>query len=154
MKNVVISVATILGFSFAAPLAANADSRKVVVESAWARASVGTGRPGAAYMTILNRGDEPIVLTGLQTSIAMMSTIHESRTNESGVSSMSPAGDIVIGAGEAAFLKPGGLHAMLMKLQVPMVEGDRFSLTLTFDDGGVVDVEVPVLSLAARGPEG
>ena len=43
---------------------------------------------------------------------------------------------------------------MLMKLQEPMAEGETFPLTLTFSDGGKVTVEVPILGIAARGPEG
>ncbi|GIX13327.1 MAG: hypothetical protein KatS3mg118_1286 [Paracoccaceae bacterium] len=38
-----------------------AGSEDAVVEDAWARASIGTGRPGAAYMTARNTGDVPIV---------------------------------------------------------------------------------------------
>ena len=41
-----------------------------------------------------------------------------------------------------------------MKLQEPMTEGENFPLTLTFSDGGKVTVEVPILGIAARGPEG
>lgn len=138
----------------ATALPALAGSEDVVVEGAWARASIGTGRPGAAYMTVRNTGDEPVVLTGLATDLAMMPEIHQTSTNDQGVSSMAPAGEIEIAPGEAVSLAPGGLHAMLMKLQRPMVEGDSFTLTLSFGDGGEVAVEVPILGIAARGPEG
>ena len=125
----------------------------VVVENAWSRASIGMNRPGAAYMTIRNTGDEPVTLTGLATPLAMMPEIHETKTNAEGVSSMRPAGEIAIAPGESVALEPGGLHAMLMRLQEPMTEGDTFPLTLLFDDGGEVTVEVPILGIAARGPE-
>ncbi|PTC00052.1 hypothetical protein C9975_09645, partial [Thalassospira xiamenensis] len=62
----------------------------VVVENAWSRASIGMNRPGAAYMTIRNAGDEPVTLIGLKTPLAMMPEIHETKTNAEGVSSMSP----------------------------------------------------------------
>ena len=42
---------------------------------------------------------------------------------------------------------------MLMRLQRPMIEGERYKLTLVFSDGGAVVVEVPILGLAARGPK-
>lgn len=131
-----------------------ADSEDVIVENAWSRASIGVNRPGAAYMTVRNTGDEAVTLTGLATPLAMMPEIHESKTNAEGVSSMSPAGEITIAPGESVALEPGGLHAMLMKLQEPMIEGETFPLTLTFSDGGEVTVEVPILGIAARGPEG
>lgn len=131
-----------------------AGSEDVVVEGAWARASIGTSRPGAAYMTLRNTGNEAVTLTGITTPIAMMLEIHRTATNDKGVSTMAPAGEITIVPGESVALAPGGLHAMLMRLQEPMNEGESFPLTLTFSDGGEVVVEVPILGLGARGPEG
>ncbi|MEW4462138.1 MULTISPECIES: copper chaperone PCu(A)C [Hyphomicrobiales] len=129
-----------------------AGSEDVVVEGAWSRASIGMNRPGAAYMTIRNTGDTPVTLIGLTTPLAMMPEIHESKTNADGVSSMAPADEITIAPGESVSLEPGGLHAMLMQLQTPMTEGESYPLTLLFDDGGEVTVEVPILGIAARGP--
>lgn len=129
-----------------------AGSEDVVVEGAWSRASIGMNRPGAAYMTIRNTGDTPLTLIGLVTPLAMMPEIHESKTDADGVSSMAPAGEITIAPGESVSLEPAGLHAMLMQLQTSMTEGGSYPLTLLFDDGGEVTVEVPILGFAARGP--
>ena len=63
------------------------------------------------------------------------------------------SGEIEIAPGESVSLEPGGLHAMLMRLQRPMAKGESFSLTLDFSDGGEIVVEVPILGIAARGPE-
>ncbi len=41
-----------------------------------------------------------------------------------------------------------------MKLSRPLIEGETFPLVLKFDDGGELMVDVPILSIAARGPEG
>ena len=153
MKRTTLAALAALTTTLAAPGAVLAGSEDVVVESPWARASIGTNRPGAAYMTLRNTGDEAVTLTGIETAIAGTAEIHRSSTNDQGVSSMSPAGDITIAPGETVALEPGGLHAMLMKLQRPMTEGESFPLTLTFSDGGEVTVEVPILSIAARGPE-
>ena len=126
----------------------------VVIEDAWSRASIGVKRPGVAYVTVRNTGDEVVTLIGLATPLAMMPEIHETKTNAEGVSSMAPAGNITVAPGESVSLEPGGLHGMLMQLRQPMVEGESFLLTLIFLDGGEVTVEVPILSIAARGPEG
>ena len=136
------------------PAPSFADAQDVVVEDAWARASVGTRRPGAAYMTLRNTGPDPVTLTGLETPIAMMPGLHETRTDANNISSMAPAGDITILPGESVSLEPGGLHVMLMRLQGTMAEGDTFALTLIFADGAKVTVDVPILGVAARGPEG
>lgn len=150
ITNALAVLLTVAGLS--AP--ALAGSGDVVVEGAWSRASIGVSRPGAAYMTVRNTGDDPVTLTGLATPLAMMPEIHRTTTNAEGVSSMAPAGEITIAPGESVALEPGGLHAMLMKLQEPMTEGESFPLTLTFSDGGEVTAEVPILGIAARGPEG
>ncbi|WP_375143850.1 copper chaperone PCu(A)C [Acuticoccus sp. MNP-M23] len=144
-----LAVATLL---FAMSAMAVAGSSDVVVENAWARASIGTSRPGAAYMMVRNAGAEAVTLIGIETPAAGMAEIHRTATDSRGVSSMSPAGDIEIGPGEAAKLEPGGLHGMLMGLRTPLKQGDSFDLTLRFADGGTVAVAVPVLGIAARGP--
>lgn len=143
------ALAALAGFS--APVLAGAAG--VVVEGAWSRASIATSRPGAAYMTIRNTGEEPVTLTKIQTDLATMPEIHRTSTNEQGVTSMAPAGEIEIAAGGTVALEPGGLHAMLMGLQRPMAEGGTFSLTLLFSNGSKLTVEVPILGVAARGPE-
>ena len=94
-----------------------AGSEDVVVENAWSRASIGVNRPGAAYMTVRNTGEDTVTLTGLTTPLAVMPQIHETKTNADGVSSMAPADEITIEPGQSVALEPGGLHAMLMKLQ-------------------------------------
>ena len=135
-------------------MTALAGSEDVVVANAWSRASIGMGRPGAAYLEIRNTGEDAVTLTGLRTDLAMMPEIHRSSTDAQGVSSMAPAGEIVIAPGETVALEPGGLHVMLMRLRRPMREGESFPLTLTFSDGGATTVDVPILGIAARGPEG
>ncbi len=139
---------------FSVPGAAFAGSDDVVVENPWARAAIGTTRPGAAYLIVRNTGTEAVTLTGIATPLAMMAEIHRSTLSADGVSSMAPAGEIPIAPGDSVALEPGGLHAMLMMLQGPMAEGGTFPLTLTFDDGGKIAVEVPIRGVAARGPDG
>ena len=90
LTSTLAALLTLGGFS--APALAGPED--VVVENAWSRASIGMNRPGAAYMTIRNTGDEPVTLTGLATPLAMMPEIHESKTNADGVSSMAPADEI------------------------------------------------------------
>lgn len=132
----------------------NAGDIKIVVEKSWARASLGISRPGGAYLVIRNEGDVPVYLVGLQADISAMASIHETQTNDEGISRMVPAGDIEIPAGGKLALEPGSYHIMLMKLQSPLVEGETFPITLLFSDGLELEVVVPVLRIGARGPEG
>lgn len=49
-------------------------------------------------------------------------------------------------AGETIALEPGGYHIMLLDLVEPLVEGDSFELTLSFETAGEVTVTVDVRS--------
>ena len=154
MKSTVAAIALAFSVFVGLPTTSFAGSEDIVVEDAWSRASIGINRPGAAYMTLHNTGTDPVTLVGLETPLAMMPGIHETTTDANGVSSMGPVGEITIPAGESFALEPGGMHAMLMRLQIKMVEGETFPLTLNFADGGTLTVDVPIFGIAARGPEG
>jgi len=136
----------------APPLLAGGED--VFIEDAWSRASIGTSRPGVAYMTLRNTGAEPVVVTGLRTDLAMMPMIHATSTDAKGVTRMSHMEEVEIAAGETVALEPGGMHVMLMDLQRPMVEGESYTLSLDFADGTEASVDVPILGIAARGPAG
>ena len=129
-------------------------AESIIVEAPWARASIGTSRPGAAYMIIRNEGGAPVTLIELQTHISAMTQIHETTTDANGVSRMSRTGKIEIPAKGSVTLAPGGMHAMLMRLQAPMQKGETFPLTLVFERGMTVTVEVPILAPGASGPAG
>lgn len=152
MKKSTISALAALALLIGFQPISFAGSEDIIVENAWARASIGTQRPSVAYMTLRNNGTDPVTLTGLKTPLAMMAEVHNTTTDKDGVSSMAPTGNLIIEPGKSVSLAPSGLHAMLMKLQKPMVEGESFSLTLIFADGKVLDIDVPILSIAARGP--
>lgn len=47
-------------------------------------------------------------------------------------------------AGEAVALEPGGYHVMLIGLVSPLTAGQEFTLTLTFEQAGDIDVTVVV----------
>ena len=105
------------------PGPATAQSEEIRIEAPWARASIDTGRPGVAYMTLRNDGDNTVTVREVRTAIAVRPEIHASRTNADRVASMAPAGNIEIDPGERVALDPGGRHVMLMELQEPLVEG-------------------------------
>ncbi len=129
-----------------------AEGDEVVIESAWSRASIGTSRPGVAYMALINTGDAPVVVSGLRTDLAAMPMIHASTTDAQGVTRMSHMEEVEIAPGETVALEPGGLHVMLMDLQRPMVEGESFTLSLILAGGEEIAAEVPILGIASRGP--
>ena len=86
--NVLAVLLTVAGLS--AP--ALAGSEDVVVENAWSRASIGVNRPGAAYMTVRNTGEDAVTLTGLSPTMSKLAEIHASHTKPLAVQSLATSG--------------------------------------------------------------
>lgn len=115
----------------------------LVLHHAWARATPGGAKSGAAYVEIENKGDQPDKLLGAAADIAEMVEIHK-MSMENDVMVMKPAGALDIPAHGKVELKPHGLHIMLMGLKHPLKEGDTFPVTLTFEKAGSVELQVVV----------
>ena len=71
-----LSVALLVCLPMAVSAQQLSENASIVVESPWARASLGMSRPGAAYLTVRNEGSDPISLIGLRTEISGMASIH------------------------------------------------------------------------------
>ena len=130
------------------PVTALAD---VTITDGWARASVLTSRPAAAYLTL--QSDEEEQLIGVSTPAAGHVTIHAVETDANGVSRMVEIEALNLPAGEPVTLAPGGMHLMLMALSEKLEEGTLLPLTLTFASGAKIDISVPVLGPGASGPK-
>ena len=148
-----LPVAAFLAFALSAGLVHAEPVRQgdLEIDAAWARASIGTSRPGAAYFTVRNLGDEADRLTGLSSPVSAMPMLHQTTLSE-GISRMAHMEAAEIPAGGELTLEPGDMHVMLMELTTPLKEGATFPLTLTFEAGGEITVEVPVFGPGATGP--
>lgn len=137
----------------AAPKAAEAKSGlKVVV--AWARATPGGSKIGAAFLEIQGAPNADDKLIGASSPIAQAVELHD-HIKDGGVMRMRRIESIAIPAGKTVTFKPGGLHLMLIDLKAPLVEGDAFDITLTFEKAGEIKVTAPVQKLGAlKGPSG
>lgn len=144
-------VAVLIALITIAPVptsAAEAQAGDVRIERPWARASIGTARPAAAYLTLANTGDRVVRLVGVASPVAGRAEPHRT-VKDGGVMRMVPAEAIEIPAGGRVTFEPGGLHVMLMDLK----RGETFPLTLRFGDGAEATVTVPILGPGAMGPE-
>lgn len=152
MKARILTSALAAFLTLSAPVLA--DSQEVLIDDVWARATVGANRPAAVYITFRNTGGSAVKLAGISTDIAERAEVHLSQTDNNGVTTMRPAGDITIPSGKFVEFQPGGLHIMLMNLNEPLTEGDTFKIKFDFDDGESLLATVRVRGIAARGPEG
>ncbi|MGH7122816.1 MAG: copper chaperone PCu(A)C [Stellaceae bacterium] len=128
-----------------------AQTGSVVVEQAWARATPGGAKTAALYMTLVNKGPAEDRLVSVSTPAAGKAELH-STTTENGVMHMGPVAALEVKPGTPTVLKPGGYHVMLMDLKGPLVAGQSFALTLTFEKAGKVDATATIEKVGAMGP--
>jgi copper(I)-binding protein len=146
----------VLSITMAATLPSWASSAKydgtgIRVVEAWARASIGTARPAAAYVTLVNDSTKPALLLSVSSPAAGNVNVHKT-VKDGEVMKMVPADSLEIPAGERIEMKPGGYHIMLMELRQAIRKGETLDLALEFAGGAVIDISARVMGPGARGP--
>jgi copper(I)-binding protein len=154
MKRFFMVVFISLTFLLNAPVIAcefhEAMSGSLQISDAWTREIPPAAQTGGAYLTIANTGLESDVLLGGSADFADLIEIHN-MTMENGVMSMFPLQDgLIIPAGAAVELKPGGLHVMMMGVNASFKKGDMVSIDLTFEKAGTVTVDFLVMAIGAK----
>ncbi|MDX6748944.1 copper chaperone PCu(A)C [Geminicoccaceae bacterium 1502E] len=115
------------------------------IDHPWSRATSASQANGVAYAVIENRGEAADRLVSASAEVASKVEIHNNILDDKGVVRMRQVeGGIEIPAGGKLELKPGSYHVMMMGLQAPLAEGQRFPLVLTFEKAGETTVEVQV----------
>ncbi len=101
---------------------------------------------GAAYfVTLENTGKVADRLLRASTPAAQRTEFHTMTVDAGGVMRMRELPDIGLTPGQPLKMRPGGgVHLMLIGLKQPLVAGDTFPLTLTFERGGRTEVSVVV----------
>ncbi len=114
----------------------------LLIKDIWGRPSI-EGENSAAFMILMNKGEEDERLIGVEGEIASAVEIHKSKI-ENDIMSMQQVDYINIPADGQAQLKSGGYHIMFIRLTKDLKEGDTYPLTLYFEKSGKVEVEVQV----------
>ena len=144
MKAPLIALLALVS-TVAAPLAHAGDYKlgSVTIRQPWSRPAQ-AGMNGVGFMTLVNAGKTPVTLKGAQTPAAGKVEIHES-SMANGIMSMRRADDgVVIPAGGQVAFAPGGYHFMLLGLKSAQAVGQKVPVTLIFDKGRKVQVELTV----------
>ncbi|PZW42131.1 hypothetical protein C8P66_11923 [Humitalea rosea] len=122
---------------------------EVEIGHPWSRAAP-AGRTGAGYMTLRTTGAADRLLSA-SSPAAERVELH-THIHEGAVMRMRPVTDIPVTPGETVELKPGGLHLMLVNLTAALQPGARVPITLHFERGGDVTVELAVERAGAAAP--
>jgi periplasmic copper chaperone A len=144
-------VASLLALS----ASAFAQSVAVDVKDAWARPTVGQQSSTGAYMKLT--ASSPLKVVDVSSPAAGIVEIHEMFMDKD-VMKMRAVNPLVLPAGQAVELKPGGLHVMLMDLKAPLKAGDVIPIQLTLEGAGgqrqVLEVKAAARSAAMPAAQG
>jgi periplasmic copper chaperone A len=113
----------------------------------WLRATAPGTTVGVAYFEIQG-GEAADELVAIATPAAGRVEIHSSAM-VGGMMQMRELKSVPIPAGGTVKFAPNGLHAMLLELKAPLVEGGIVELTLRFRGGATRTVRAPVEGLGA-----
>jgi periplasmic copper chaperone A len=117
----------------------------IQIDAPYARVSGPSAKSGAVFMTILNHAAEDDRLVSVSTDAAERAELHTHLADANGVMRMGEVADgFAITGTEAHALDRGGDHIMLLGLTRALKQGDTVTLTLSFERGGDITVDVPV----------
>ncbi|MEM7366637.1 MAG: copper chaperone PCu(A)C [Pseudomonadota bacterium] len=104
-------------------------SDQVLQFEAWSRATPGAVRTAAVYGSMTNLSQQKISVYAVTASNADRIMVHDTILAD-GMMRMRHQETVIIDAGDALILAPGGLHLMLTGLQAPLKENEQFEITL------------------------
>ena len=136
--------------ALAASSAVSALAADIEAKEPFAYATAPTAKAGGAYVPLTNHGpaDRLIDVRG---DAAKRVEIH-THIKDGDVMKMRKVADgIELPEGGAIEMKPGGYHVMLMGLNAPLVAGETVPVTLVFESGEELTVDVPIVERGEAG---
>ncbi len=133
----------------AALLCQTAMAQTVLVQNAWARATVPGQMASGAFMSLSSSTGSR--LKSVSSPVAGVSQVHEMRMEGDIMKMKALENGLELPAGKTVELKPGGYHVMLMDLKLPLKKDTTIPLTLVFVDAKGVEskteLTVPVRTM-------
>lgn len=124
----------------------------ITVRQPWSRPAQ-TGMNGVGFMTVANAGKAPVTLTRMEATGADSVEIHQSAM-VGGVMTMRELDKgVVIPAGGQIAFAPGGYHFMILSLKTEQKVGQKVPVTLVFDNGRKLKVDLTVQLAPPAAPQ-
>lgn len=134
---------TLTACVFALVLSLPAWASDLRIQDPHVRAVPPTAEVTAAFMGLHNEGSRDLAIVDAHSPAARVVELH-THTQVEGVMQMRRIEKIEIPAGGTTELKPGGLHLMLIDLTAPLARDAQVEVTLTLDDGSLIELNMPV----------
>ena len=149
-SNALFTIFAAIGIaSSGASLAQTASVGAIKIENAYTRATVPGQQVAGGFMKIENKGAMDQLLSASSPAAGEVQ-LHE-MAMDGNVMKMRQVKDIVVPAGGAVELKPGGLHLMFMNIKAPLAAGESVPVKLKFAKAGEVEVKMPVNAMGQHG---
>lgn len=142
---VLIKKIVLLVFSFSLLMSIAHADNSIKIENAWSPEAPPVTKVMAGYMRITNLSDKNLKVKSIKSNLFKRVEIHLTQM-KNGMMSMLKQEGLIIKAKDHVELKSGGLHMMLMGKLEPITKGAIIPVTLTFDNGEVIDVNLKVKS--------
>ena len=121
---------------------ANAAS-SIKIENTWSPEAPPVVKVMAGYMKIHNLSNKDIKVQSAKSNLFNKVEIHLTQM-KNGMMNMVKQQNLNIKAKDHVELKPGGLHMMLMGRLKPISKGSVIPVTLTFDNGEIININLKV----------
>jgi len=118
-------------------------AKALEISEVWSRAMPPSAPTGAVYFNLRNSTGQPDRLIGVRTKRAERAELH-THVHDGELMRMQQVEAVDVPTNGQVEFKPGSYHVMLFTLSEPLVAGDRFPLTLIFENAGEVTVDVSV----------
>lgn len=121
---------------------ANAAS-SIKIENTWSPEAPPVVKVMAGYMKIHNLSNKDIKIQSAKSNLFNKVEIHLTQM-KNGMMNMAKQENLKIEAKSYVELKQGGLHMMLMGRLKPISKGSDIPVTLTFDNGEIISINLKV----------
>jgi copper(I)-binding protein len=146
-SNLLITICATMSIAVSGTVLAQAAAGSIKIENAYTRATVPGQQVAGGFMTIENKGAADQLVSASSPAAGEVQ-LHE-MAMDGNVMKMRQVKDIVVPAGGAVELKPGGLHLMFMNIKAPLAAGQTVPVKLKFAKAGEVVVEMPVNAMGS-----
>ncbi|KOO05933.1 copper chaperone PCu(A)C [Vibrio hepatarius] len=115
----------------------------IEIDHPWSREAPPTATVIAGFFQLKNNAQQDDYLINASTPVAKRVEIHTHEMSD-GMMHMKQIDRVKIAAQETVMFKPGGYHLMIFNPEKAYKQGERFPMTLTFQNAGEVQVELAV----------
>ena len=142
MKLRLVIAGLTIGIAASAAYAHSFKLGEIAIGHPYARATAPGQPTGGAFLSLDNEGPDDTLISA-SASVAKSVELHTMKM-EGDVMRMRQIDGVPLPRGKMVELKPGEMHVMLIGLNAPLKEGDKFPMKLKFAKAGEVEVTVNV----------